>query len=74
MHNRILCANFLCLLLLFGAGSGLKAQSQLPAKPVVDHPVENGFAIIKDGVPVPIWVSDMDFPGVIRVAGIYKET
>ncbi len=69
LHNRILCANLLCLLLLFGAGSGLKAQSQLQAKPVVDHPVENGFAIVKDGVPVPVWVSDRDFPGVIRVAG-----
>jgi alpha-glucuronidase len=36
---------------------------------ITRHPVENGFALARDGDPAPLWVSDQDFPGVLRVAG-----
>lgn len=36
---------------------------------IVRQPVENGFAIAHEGVIVPLWISDKDFPGVLRVAG-----
>ncbi|MDD3106146.1 MAG: hypothetical protein PHZ01_08660, partial [Bacteroidales bacterium] len=67
LYGRILWIHLLCLLFIVWAGTTLQAQS--PANPVIDYPVENGFTIAEDGNPVPICVSDNDFPGVIRVAG-----
>lgn len=59
---------YLAMIMMTLAGSAeLAGRSR--EEYITRHPVENGFALARDGDPAPLWVSDQDFPGVLRVAG-----
>ena len=65
IYRKFLC---LAMLMMTLAGSAeLAGRSR--EEYIMRHPVENGFALARDGDPAPLWVSDQDFPGVLRVAG-----
>lgn len=60
---------FLCMAILMMILAG---KSELAGRSkedyIVRHYVEDGFSVARDGDPAPLWVSDRDFPGVLRVA------
>ncbi|HOG32957.1 MAG TPA: glycosyl hydrolase 115 family protein [Bacteroidales bacterium] len=65
IYRKFLC---LAMLMMTLAGSAeLAGRSR--EEYIMRHPVENGFALAREGEPAPMWVSGQDYPGVLRVAG-----